>query len=29
MTTLDSSKAKEAFKRIAMRLEGFNVNLKL
>lgn len=29
VTTLDSSKAKEAFKRIAMRLEGFNVNLKL
>ena len=29
MTTLDSSKAKEAFKRIAMRLEGFNINLKL
>lgn len=29
MTTLDSSKAKEAFRRIAMRLEGFNINLKL
>ena len=29
MTTLDSSKAKEAFRRIALRLEGFNINLKL
>lgn len=29
MRMLDNSKAKEAFKRIAMRLEGFNINLKL
>ena len=29
MTMLDNSKAKEAFKRIAMRLEGYNINLKL
>lgn len=29
MRILDNSKAKEAFKRIAMRLEGFNINLKL
>lgn len=29
MRMLDNSKAKEAFKRIAMRLEGYNINLKL
>lgn len=29
MSNLESSKAKEAFKRIAMRLKGFNINLKL
>lgn len=29
MRTLDSSKAKEAFRRIALRFEGMNINLKL
>lgn len=29
MSTLEKSKAKDAFNRIARRLEGFNVNLKL
>lgn len=29
MRTLEASKGKEAFRRIALRLEGFNINLKL